>query len=210
MSAYNTIAQQYVDTFNQINLPIYTGPLIVGTLLDWVAAGLYGFARPSLSSGLNRNLGPFNTWALNTLPFNAYKIVGPSNVTVTTDDIFKRIITWNFYKGDGKVFNIRWLKRRIMRFLYGTNGSAPNIDQTYQVSVTFGVANQINIQLISGVRRVTGGAIFDRFALNSMPFNAVKSAFTPLTPLPNAAVFKEAMDSGALQLPFQYEYIVSI
>ena len=144
------------------------------------------------------------------MPFNAYKIVGPSNVTVTTDDIFKRIITWNFYKGDGKVFNIRWLKRRIMRFLYGTNGSAPNIDQTYQVSVTFGVANQIDIQLISGVRRVTGGAIFDRFALNSMPFNAVKSAFTPLTPLPNAAIFKEAMDSGVLQLPFQYEYIVSI
>ena len=259
VSAYNTIAQQYIDTFNQINLPIYTGPLIVGSLLDWVAAGLYGFDRPSLSSGLNRNLGPFNTWALNTIPFNAYKLIGNANITVTTDDIFKRIITWNFFKGDGNVINIRWLKRRIMRFLYGINGANVNVDQAYQISITFGMVNrvelqpiigkrtltggsilnsfafnsmqfnaiqtnvnieqttiefsetdQVDIQLISGNSVLIGGAILNRFALNSMPFNTIQSSFTPLTPLPNAAIFKEAMDAGVLQLPFQYKYIVSI
>ena len=210
VAAYNTIAQTYVNTFNQINLPIYTGPLIVGSLLDWVALGLYGFPRPTLSSGLNRNLGPLNTWALNTLAFNSYKLIGPSNVTVTTDDIFKRIITWNFFKGDGNIFDIRWLKRRIMRFLYGTNGINFNVSQTYQISVTFGIKNQVNINLISGRRTITGGAIFDRFALNTAPFNTIRSFFTPITPLPNAAVFKEALDSGVLQLPFQYDYVVHI
>lgn len=210
VTAYNTIAQQYIDTFNQLNLPIYTGPLIVGSLLDWVALGLYGLERPTLSSGLNRNLGSLNTWVLNSLAFNAYKLIGPHNIAVTTDDIFKRIITWNFFKGDGNFFNIRWLKRRIMRFLYGTNGSNINVDQTYQVSVTFGVANQVDIVLISGNRRITGGAIFNRFAFNSLPFDAIKTAYTPITPLPNAAVFKEALMSGVLQLPFQYQYIVSI
>ena len=53
-AAYNTLAQQYVNWFLQIGLPIYTGPLIVGPLLDWIAQGLYGIARPTPRSGLSR------------------------------------------------------------------------------------------------------------------------------------------------------------
>jgi hypothetical protein len=209
VGAYNQIAQQVINWFNTINLPIYTG--LSGVLLDWVAQGLYGQVRPSLSSGQNKNIGPFNTYPLNgSGGFNVHKIIGPSNITVTTDDFFKRIITWNFWKGDGRTFNIRWLKRRIMRFLIGVNGSAPNVDQTNQISVTFGVGNQVNISLLTGQRTVTGGAIFGRkgFGFNMKGFNELDSTFSSFTPLPNAAILAEAIESGALQLPFQFQWVV--
>ena len=97
-----------------------------------------------------------------------------------------------------------------MRFLVGANGTAPNIDQTYQVSVTFGVGNQVNITLVTGERRVTGGALFNAFAPNTVPFNALETTFEPLAPLPNAAILKEAIDSGVLELPFQFTYVVTV
>jgi hypothetical protein len=208
--AYNKLTQQYVTWFNQINLPVYTGPLIAGSLLDWVAEGLYGITRPALGSGTNRNLGPYNTVAYNTLAYNQLKKIGPQNVTATTDDIFKRIITWNFYKGDGKVFNIRWLKRRVMRFLEGTNGVNFNVSTTYSVSVTFGVGNQVNINLSNTIRTVTGGAIYNRFGYNRIAYNATLSTSQQSAPLPNAVIFKEAVDAGVLDLPFQFQWVVNI
>jgi len=122
-TAFNGMANVYAAWFaGPPALADYRGQ--AGPLLDWVAAGIYGFIRPTLSSGRFRSVGPYNTAAYNTLPYNALRQLGPKNVTVTSDDIFKRIITWNFYKGDGNRFNVRWLKRRIMRFLLGVNGSA--------------------------------------------------------------------------------------
>lgn len=209
VAAFNGLAQQYVDWFTQVGLPVYTGDMIAGALLDWVAAGLYGMTRPALSSGRNRNLGPFNTYNLNGLGFNVIERLGPSNVVVTTDDIFKRILTWHFYKGDGKYFDVRWLKRRVMRFLIGVNGTAPPIPNTYQISVTFGVGNQINITLLNGLRTLTGGAIFNRFGLNTVPFNSLRTTFESFAPLADAAIFTEAVNSGALELPFQFNFVVN-
>ncbi len=210
VAAYNALAQQYVAWFAAVGLAVYTSPQIAGSLLDWVAAGLYGMVRPSLSSGMNRDLGPLNTYAFNTLALNARRAVGAQNVTVTTDDIFKRIITWNFYKGDGNEFNVRWLKRRIMRFLIGVDGSAPNVDQTYLISITFGAAGAVSIRIASGSRIVNGGALFDRFAFNSMPYNALRTSFVPgPDPLPYQSVLREAVASGVLQLPFQYRFSVA-
>jgi hypothetical protein len=177
VTSHNSIMQQYVDLFNQIQLPVYTNPLIVGALLDWVAQGLYGMTRPTLFSGSNQDLGPYNTTELNLLAFNESRKVGASNVTVTTDDIFKRIMTWRLYRGDGKTFNVKWLKRRIMRFLNGVNGTDPIIDNTYGVSVTYGANRAVNIIL------------------------------------PNVAFanfMKQAIDSAAVELPFQYVFTVTI
>lgn len=212
VAAYNAFAQSYASWFALISLPVYTNPMIVGVLLDWVAEGLYGFVRPALSSGQNRDVGPYNTWAYDTIGYNVRKLVGPQNVTVTTDDIFKRIITWNFYKGDGNVFNVRWLKRRIMRFLIGIDGTAPNVDQTYIISVTFG-SGIIAVRITVGTRRVTGGMMFNRFGFNRpfFPYNSLQTSFTPgPTQLPNEEVLKEALESGALQVPFQYQVIVEV
>ena len=173
--AYNEQTQEYVDWFNTVNLPIYTG--LSGTLLDWVALGLYGIQRPALSSGRTQDIGPYNTAVYNLLEYNQAKRVGANNVTVTTDDLFKRIMTWRLYRGDGNVFNLKWLKRRIIRFLTYPNGTSGNIAETYAVSVTFGSGNQINIVL---------------------------------PPVLNASILKEAIDSGAVELPFQFTYSVTV
>lgn len=173
--AYNAEMQEYVDWFNTVNLPIYTG--LSGALLDWVAEGLYGISRPALSSGRNPDLGPYNTSVYNFLMYNETRRIGAQNVTVTTDDLFKRIMTWRLYRGDGKVFNLRWLKRRIARFLTYPNGGTGVIAETYDISVTFATGNQINIILPA---------------------------------VPNATILKEAIDSNAVELPFQFVYSVTV
>lgn len=210
VASYNTMTQQYVDLFNQINLPIYTGPMIVGPVLDWVAEGLYGISRSSLPSGNNKSFGPLNTFTANSMVPNGYKLIGPNNYYATNDDIFKRIITWHFYKGDGKVFNVRWLKRRILRFLNGSNGEDCATDQTYQISVEFGIGNQINIRILNGVASLTGGALPRRFTPNTMMPNQANIKITVLTPLQYAPILQSAINAGVLELPFQYTYVVSI
>ena len=211
VTAYNALADVYVTWFATVLLPVYTGPAIVGLLLDWVAQGLYGFTRPTLSSGRSRAIGPYNTFAFNSWPFDEIKIIGPANVAVTTDDIFKRIMTWNFYKGDGKRFNVRWLKRRILRFLIGTNGTAPNVDQTYAVSITFGSGGLVSIRLSVGSRKILNGALMNRMGFNTTMFDALTTQYiSGPSPLPFENVLQQALEGGVLQLPFQYQFLMTI
>ena len=134
--AYNQYTQGIINYFNALNLPIYTQDPISGTLLDWVAASIYGITRPGLPSSFgSRALGAVNTITANQLTFNGYRPGVPSEFTVTNDDTFRRIITWAFYKGDGKTFTPTWLKRRINRFLNGINGKDVVNDTTYGISV---------------------------------------------------------------------------
>ena len=177
-TAYNNFAQLYLSWFNTIELPVYTSPTISGALLDWVALGLYGRTRPLLPSGKSQAVGPYDTWQYNTLEYNQYKVIGSTNYYATTDDIFKRILTWHLYKGDGKVFNIAWLKRRVLRFLNGTNGTAPSVADTQTVSVTFGTPPSVVIAL--------------------------------QTPFAQGAILQSAVQSGAIELPFQYTWSVTL
>jgi hypothetical protein len=134
--AYNQYTQGYVNWFNSINLPIYTQDPVSGTMLDWVAASIYGITRPGLPSSTGSpEIGEVNTVTANQISFNEYAPGVPSAFTVTDDDTFRRIITWSFYKGDGKTFTPTWLKRRINRFLNGANGTDVVNDTTYDVSV---------------------------------------------------------------------------
>lgn len=208
VDAYNEIAQAYTDWFNDVSLPIYTG--LSGALLDWVAAGLYGMTRPALPSGFNKNIGTYNTYAYNTFAMDAHKVVGPSDYTATSDDTYKRILTWHFYKGDGAQFNVDWLKRRVMRFLVGANGSAPLIDSTYQISVTFGVADEVTIRITKGQRALTSKAVYNAFIMNNSVYNGFNSIFIPAVPMAYAPLFKAAVQAGVLQLPFQYTFDVVI
>lgn len=210
VSAYNSIAQEYVDWFNQIQLPVYTSDTITGDLLDWVADGLYGVKRPALASGTNANVGPLNTYACNEECLNDYRTIGPQNVVVTTDDLFKRILTWNFLKGDGRHANVRWLKRRILRFLLGVNGKNFNVDQTYQVSVTFSDDHQVDINLSGATRVVNGGAFPNLFAANEVTLNQLDTTFYSQPTFADANLLKEAIDAGVLELPFQYHYVVNV
>lgn len=181
--AFNQLAQSRVDWFNTINLPIYTSPTIAGALLDLVADGLYGIRRPALPYGSIQTIGPYNTWAFNAIAFDTTITTGSINYFVTTDDIFKRIITWHFFKGDNQNFTAIWLKRRVTRFLIGAGGMAPNIDQTYQV----GVARNGNNITITITLTPTGNVT-----------------------LAIAQVFAAAVQSGAVALPFQNAFNVVI
>lgn len=179
-TAYNTLSQSNLDQTNDLNLPIYTTKS--GLMLDWVALGIYGFTRPVLPKGDYLSKGVYNTNELNDLPYNENVTIAPSEFYQTTDDIFKRIITWNFYKGDGYQFTIPWLKRRIERFLNGTNGVSPLISNTYEVSVTF----------------------------DPIEYDQVNIAIDPTAPnIAYAPIFESALNSGALQFPFGYTFTVT-
>jgi hypothetical protein len=186
VASYNSIAQQILNTFNQLNLPVYAGNnLIVGALLNWVALGIYGVPRPILSSGSVSAVGTYNSYSYNQaiVPYDDLESLGTITQIVTSDDVFKRILTWNLYRGDGKIFSITWLKRRVLRFLNGLNGTDPGIDQTYLVSVTFS----------SGT-----------FEINLADY--VASQPSSLMP----ATLQAAMKSGVLNVPFQYSFVVNL
>lgn len=149
VSAFNSIAQEYVDWFNGINYPVYaSNPNLAGPVLDWVGASLYGYPRPVLSGSAGQLLGAIGTTYIGELAIGATEQIGSMDNYVTSDDIYKRCLTWHLYKGDGKQFSIKWLKRRIMRFLYGMDGSDFIIDQTYPVSVTISDA-AVTITLVN-------------------------------------------------------------
>lgn len=176
--AYNIYAQAYLDWFNALNLPIYTTAPVSGSLLDWIAEGLYGIMRPGLPSTVGTpDQGPVNTFLVNSLPVNGFRAGLPDDYTITTDDTFRRIITWAFYKGDGKVFTPRWLKRRINRFLNGTNGTDVQQGPTYDISVFPTGFKQWTITLPTSTE---------------------------------ALLFKAAVETGALELPFQIEFTVTL
>lgn len=209
-SWFNGEAQDYVGWFADVGLPVYTNPMVSGDLLNWIGAGFYGYPRPSLPSGRNKNIGPLNTWTPNSIPLNTLEIVGNQNYYATTDDIYKRCLTWHLYKGDGKVFTVRWLKRRVLRFLIGVDGTAPDVDDTRQISVTFGIDRQVNINILNGRRTVVGGALPNAFAPNTQTPNALKTSFVPFPQLATAPILKSAIESGVLELPFQFTFVVNI
>lgn len=141
VSSENAATQAYITWFNQVILPVYqnlsSGPPDANGnatpgLLDWVAEGVYGLTRTAIEAEKFFGFGPLNTVTLDAITdTGAGAVLGyPLNVLnqpsevffAITDDVFKRVMTWNLYKGDGKRFCVRWLKRRVMRFLIGING----------------------------------------------------------------------------------------
>lgn len=136
VTAFNELAQGYVDWANQINLPIYTG--LSGELLDWVGAGIYGLPRPITGTPSG---AIYNTFDYNTQLYGSGSLLS----VTASDDVYKRILTWKHYAGDGMYTNINWLKRRVKRFILGVNGTAPDIDETSEISVIIGAANTIEI-----------------------------------------------------------------
>lgn len=210
VDAYNQLTQEIIDWFAGANLPIYTGDPVSGALLDWVALGLYGMPRPVLPAAAPRDIGTLGTGLFGSLMFDEFRRIAPTEFYATTDDVFRRCMTWNFYKGDGRTFNVRWLKRRVQRFLTGENGAPLNPGQTYQISVTFGVDNQVTIRLVSGVRNVVSAALFGAALFGTTMYDESVTTWTQYAPLEYAEVFKAAVDAGVLQLPFQFDWTVSI
>lgn len=228
VDSQNAIQQDYVDTFNALNLPIYTNPLIKGPLLDWVAEGVYGYKRPWIYAQRGFTTGPLNTWGPNFLnPINALVRHQPRGVVIADDDFYKRCLTWHYEKGDGKYFNVRWLKRRIKRFMIGVNGSCPPIDVTSEISITFGAGQEVTIRFPLIDRKVVAGALPNRFGPNGTRGGTPNGAspiadgqlpclnivYTTAVTYPRPDYinqFAEAINAGVLELPFQFNFNVVI
>lgn len=176
---YNGMAQDYVDWFNQAGVPIYTG--LTGSLLDWVGVGLYGYARPTIESFAVSAKGPVNTFLLNTIEVDQYIPGTAATFFLASDDVYQRCLTWHFYKGDGKVFSLLWLKRRVLRWLYGTNGTDVNVADTSGVSITIS-GHTVTIDL-SRITNVTTDLLM---------------------------TFEYAIASSILELPPQYVFTVTL
>lgn len=148
-TAYNELSQENLVTINAATLPIYMNQS--GALLDWCALGIYGIPRNNLPAGAPLIIGQYDTFELNSIDLNQYLIDSSPSTFAVTDAIYQSIIQWNTFKGDGKLFTRRWLKRRVQRFLSGTLYP----DQTYQVSVTFVSTNSVIVKVSSGSAPLT-------------------------------------------------------
>lgn len=181
VDAYNTIAQAYLDWFNQTPFGVYTSPAIAGQLLDWIGQGIYGIPRPIFSTLATKYL----TDATNQLPTNIIATDGSEHeqsgtAIVSNDDFYKRTITWATYIGDGRVCNASVLRKRIARFLYGSNGGDIMLTDAQNVSITVQTA-------------------------------PVKYAITlPSSANPAASYFQEGFNAGILPFPFQLSATVTI
>lgn len=195
IASYNSLTQEYVDWFNDVELPVYTG--LQGALLDWVGMGVYGISRPSFSTTiLNGIVGPiasvtYHGPAASGPTPNIANAISSTQLYLSTtnydtpDDIYKRVLTWFFYKGDGFNFSIPWFKRRIARFLFGENGTDVSLPFTPTISVTFNDATS--------------------------PLPTCTIVITNSSSLgPIATYFEAALETGVIAAPFRFQYIVTL
>jgi hypothetical protein len=167
VDAYNTMTQQYLNMFTHIHLPIYTG--LHNGLLDLIASGVYGLPRPviSVSSGAVYGIATYGVESYGS---------GTASSFAVSDDIYKRILTWKLFRGDGFIMSIPWLKNRVKRFLIGVNGTCPSIDNTAEIGVTISPLNEISI---------------------TIHYPSDEASVT---------LFRECLASGQLDMPWQYVY----
>ncbi len=135
VAAYNSLSQGYLDWFNQTPLGVYTSPAVSGPLLDWLATGIYGVARPVISNTSVSSFGGYNTTPYDTTPYNTATQTRTGTSIIANDDLYKRTLTWITYRGDGKQMSLQWLRRRVARFLFGANGSDIDVGLLPQVSL---------------------------------------------------------------------------
>ncbi|ECI3778005.1 hypothetical protein CSU27_000574 [Salmonella enterica subsp. diarizonae] len=209
VTAYNTMAKNIYDWMRSANLPIFIGGYNAGDQLRWIARGIYGVKPPVLASGRHLVIGAFNTCTFNTVPFNTRRVINQSEQVVVSDDLFKRIMTWNFYKGDGFYFTIPWLKRRIMRFLTGVNGVDVVNDQHWSISVLFS-GSGASVSIIKGFRKLTDSSVYNTQTFNSRAYNQKTSILIKSNEYEYASLFKQAFDSGLLHMPFYQPVSVTI
>jgi len=209
IDAYNTLAKDVFDWMKKANLPVFINGFNAGDQLKWIASGIYGVKPPVLISSKRQVFGSYNTVMFNQLPYNGRKVKNDSNQVVVSDDLFKRIMTWNFYKADGFNFTIPWLKRRIMRFLTGVDGVDVANDQRWSVSVLFS-GSGASISIIKGYRKLTNSALYNSFGFNTRSYQQDTSVLIQSTEYEYAALFKQAFDSGLLHMPFYQPVSVTI
>src|SRR5665213_837379 len=169
-------------------------PGLTGDILEWCGEGIYGLPKTSIASLASTALGPLNTEVLNSATLNSM-VPSAQQVYALTDDLYQRILTWHLYRPDGRHFSVRWLKRRIMRFLVGTAGFDPQ-PELPGFTVGCETTQAIAVGFNNGICTVTIS-------------QTLLSLLTPIAPnvLP---IFSAAFENGSLELPLQYSYEVNV
>lgn len=208
--AANSVLDDYVAWFSSLNLPIYTEK--AGTLLDWVASSVCGVARPTIiSGGSGFGKGGYGRGAYGAAIYGDTRIDTPANAILLNDDYFKRVITWRTFRGDGFVFSAEWIKRRVGRFLVGANGTAPDDLPRYNISVMVGggicVIRLISGTLVSNKSQGYGKIVCGRTVFGVAGGTTV-SAPAPVYTTEAALALKGCVESGILDLPYQYKFTV--
>lgn len=202
VTAYNNIANEYLTWFTDVNLPIYTKSNISDSLLDWIGVGIYGVKRPVISTSSQYLYGMVNSFAYNSFYYNGIKKISSGTSQVATDDVYKRALTWSAYLGDGKHSSLQWLRRRVARFLAGSNGTDITIDDLGGVSVTG--------------KKVGLGPTYNASPYNARPYgfslpvlNRLRRAIVITIPnTPIGQTFSALLKNGTLVVPLQLNYSV--
>lgn len=191
VDAYNEFTQEVYEWLRDARLPVFVGGYNSGKQLRWIAKGIYGQDIPILKADKRGNRGPYNALEYNDMPYNSYKDIYDDTVINISDDLFKRVLTWNFYRGDGNRFTIPWLKRRVMRFLNGVDGTDIKNDQHWCVSVS---VEEDGIEITIDTEQLplnnNGQTVADDFSYVNF--------------------FKSAMESDILQVPIYQPVTVII
>lgn len=201
---YNALSQANLDAINGYQLPIYLNQS--GALLTWAASSIYGVFRPTLSSGGPRPIGPYNTFEYNADPYDGFRLINSSANFIADDLTYQRIIQWNTFKGEGYQFSLRWLKRRVQRFLTGEIFP----DQTYEISVIFTTETHVLITVSESNQVFADGDMFGAGTFGEFAFGETVTTPSFHSPTALASALKAAVNSSVLLLPFQYTFSVQI
>ncbi|RQV56090.1 hypothetical protein [Burkholderia cenocepacia] len=196
VDSFNGLSQGYLDWFNQTPLGLYTSPFVVGPLLDWIGRGVYGIRRPVLASQTTLRLAGYNANPYDTIAYNAQFYSSSETTSIANDDIYKRVLTWHLYRGDGIQFSMQWLKNRVSRFINGANGSDwPVLNDPPSITVS--------------------GTVFAITALDSAAFEALQLCYAngaiqfPFEYQLQFNFVKFANDGGILTMQFPFTYPTS-
>ncbi|MDF7675085.1 hypothetical protein PT277_05140 [Acetobacteraceae bacterium ESL0709] len=149
-TAFYKIARQTISWMAEHPFAFYVGPQLTGGFLNYCTYCLYGQFRYKISYvQVQHYTGSINEEEINIKSIDEETITKTYLGTSISDDLHKRITTWNFYKGDGLNFTIPWLKRRVMRFLTGDNGHTGKFNNCVPVSVGVN-AHEVTITISPG------------------------------------------------------------
>jgi hypothetical protein len=203
IDSYNSLSQGYLQWFNETPLSVYTSPNISGALLDWIGQGIYGIPRPVISTVTSTASGPYNTAPYDVVPYGGRKVQSSGSVTVVNDDIYKRVLTWHLYLGDGRQMSVQWLRRRVARFIFGANGADIPADDFQQISIT---------RPSSGYGSSYGNLIYNAQAYDTRSNKKNLTRKSIEIGVPNGQIgvtFQQLLAQDALAIPFQIKFNVT-
>jgi hypothetical protein len=110
-SGFNAV----IENLRNLNVGLYNDKCC--EWLDWFAAGVYGFKRPTIAIGDTVKAdGGWGSFGFGDHGWGYGALSSDPSFESVPDSIFIKIIQWHLYRADGYQFSIPWLRRRIQRF----------------------------------------------------------------------------------------------